>query len=143
MTAKEYLAQANRLNELIEFEAKELRNTRELAYKISSPTYGERIACSKGTHDPMYVTCVNNVIDLENTMQKELNRLVALRSEIEGALNKMENGEERTLLSLRYVEHMTWDEIGERLHVSRRTAHRIHDSALKNFEKTNVGTLCP
>lgn len=75
-------------------------------------------------------------------MQKELNRLLALRSEIEESLNKMENGEERMLLSLRYVEHMTWDEIGERLHVSGRTARRIHATALKNFEK-NVVLLCP
>ena len=43
MTAKEYLMQAYRLNELIDSDTEELEHLRELAGRIPGSTFGERV----------------------------------------------------------------------------------------------------
>ena len=58
---------------------------------------------------------------------------VDLRSEINAAIESMENPEERLLLKYRYLKNESWEDISYDLNVSYRTVHRIHASALNNF----------
>ena len=67
-------------------------------------------------------------------MQKELYELVMLKKEMLSALEKMNNRDERLLLTYRYMENVSWEEIAGNLSVSMRTVHRIHSSALQNFQ---------
>ena len=41
------------------------------------------------------------------------------------------------LLSSRYLESKTWDEIAEMLHYDERQIFRIHENALKEFRRIN------
>ena len=59
--------------------------------------------------------------------------LLDLRSEINAAIESMENPEERLLLKYRYLKNESWEDISYDLNVSYRTVHRIHASALNNF----------
>lgn len=59
--------------------------------------------------------------------------LADLRDTINRAIDILDNADERTLLWCRHLENSSWTEIGSRLHVSSRTVHRIHSSALANF----------
>ena len=70
---------------------------------------------------------------MEQKIHKELCQLVVLKKQVSGSVEKVSDREERLLLTYRYLNNCTWEEIGERLHVSNRTVHRIHASALKNF----------
>ena len=54
-------------------------------------------------------------------------------SEINAAIESMENPEERLLLKYRYLKNESWEDISYELNVSYRTVHRIHASALNNF----------
>lgn len=65
--------------------------------------------------------------------REEVNRLVDLRSEINAAIESMENPEERLLLKYRYLKNESWEDISYELNVSYRTVHRIHASSLNNF----------
>ena len=56
-----------------------------------------------------------------------------LRSEINAAIESMENPEERLLLKYRYLKNESWEDISYELNVSYRTVHRIHASSLNNF----------
>lgn len=116
MTAKEFLMQAYRLNELIDSDAKEL----------------ERV---QGTKDPEppFVKYLGDIIDMERKIHSELCELVTLKKRISESLEHVSDREERLLLTYRYLNNYTWEEIGRRLNVSNRTVHRIHASALKNF----------
>lgn len=76
---------------------------------------------------------VKRVIGLTGTPSSKINRLVDLRSEINTAIEKMENSEERLLLKYRYLKNESWEDISYELNVSYRTVHRIHASALNNF----------
>ena len=61
------------------------------------------------------------------------NNFSILLSEINTAIEKMENSEERLLLKYRYLKNESWEDISYELNVSYRTVHRIHALALNNF----------
>lgn len=132
MTAKEYLMQAYRLNELIDSDVKELERLRELAGRIAGSNFGERVQCSRDT-EPPFVKYLGDIIEMEQKIHRELCRLVVLKKQITESLEKVGDREERLLLTYRYFNNCTWEEIADRLHVSNRTVHRIHASALQNF----------
>jgi len=132
MTAKEYLMQAYRLNELIDSDTEELEHLRELAGRISGSDFSERVQCSRST-EPPFVKYLGDIIEMEQKIHKELCQLVVLKKQVSGSIEKVSDREERLLLTYRYLNNCTWEEIAEKLHVSNRTVHRIHASALKNF----------
>ena len=132
MTAKEYLMQAYRLNELVDSDTEELEHLRDLAGRISGSDFSERVQCSRNTQPP-FVKYLGDIIEMEQKIHKELCQLVVLKKQVSGSIEKVSDREERLLLTYRYLNNCTWEEIAERLHVSNRTVHRIHASALKNF----------
>ena len=132
MTAKEYLMQAYRLNELIDSDVEELEHLRDLAGRISSPNFDERVQSSKN-YDPPFVKYLSDIMEMEQKIHQELSQLVVLKKQISESLEKVEDREERLLLTYRYFNNFSWQEISDRLCVSNRTVHRIHASALANF----------
>lgn len=133
MTAKEYLKQSYRLNELINSDLEELQNLRDLSKSISSPVYEEKISGTRNT-DPPFVRYVGKIIDLEKQIQQEVDRLVKLKSDIREAINQMQNIDEKLLLRYRYINFLNWEEICVNLNVSMRTVHRLHSSALQDLK---------
>lgn len=132
MTAKEYLMQAYRLNELIDSDVEELEHLRELAGRISGSDFGERVQTTRNV-DPPYVKYLGDIMEMEQKIHCELCRLVVLKNQISGSLEKVRDREERLLLTFRYLNNFSWQEISDRLSVSMRTVHRIHASALQHF----------
>lgn len=132
MTAKEYLSQAHRLNELIDADSKELERLRDLSSRISGSNFGERVQTSRNI-DPPFVKYLGEIDEMKRKIQKELCDLVSLKNNILSALKKMPNRDERLLLTYRYLNNESWEQIAVSLYVSMRTVHRIHSSALQNF----------
>ena len=132
MTSKEYLRQAYRLNELIDSDAEELERLRDLSFKIAGGNYGERLI-SSGRKEPSFVRYIDEIDEMERKIHAELCELVLLKRNITQAINRMENREERLVLSYRYLSNKTWEQISSILSVSIRTVHRIHQSALNHF----------
>ena len=75
----------------------------------------------------------DDIMDMEQKIHRELCELVVLKKKITESLEKVENREERLLLTYRYLDNRTWEQIASMLSVSDRTVHRIHASALRNF----------
>lgn len=136
MTAKEYLQQAYRLNELIDSDVHELERLRDLAGRISSPNFGERVQSSRNLDAP-FVKYLGDIMEMEEKIQKELCRLVVLKKQILAALESVADREERLLLTYRYLNNESWEQIAEDLSVSMSTVHRIHAYALRNFSVPN------
>ena len=132
MTSKEYLRQAYRLNELIDSDAEELERLRDLSFKIAGGNYGERVI-SSGRKEPSFVLYIDEIDEMERKIHAELCELVLLKRNITQAINRMENREERLVLTYRYLSNKTWEQISSILSVSIRTVHRIHQSALNHF----------
>lgn len=136
MTSKEYLQQAYRLNELIDSDLRELERLRDLASRISGSNFGERVQSSRNP-DPPFVKYLGDIDEMERKIHKELCDLVALKNGILTVLNEMADHDERLLLTYRYLNNRSWSDIASSLHVSSRTVHRIHASALQNFSVPN------
>lgn len=132
MTAKEYLNQAYRLNEIVNSHLAEIDNLRALASSISSSNLGERVDHTRST-DPPFVRSVCKIIDMERELSDDVEHLIALKKEISNAINTVSNADEKILLRYRYVNNYSWGKIGILMNVSNRTVHRVHSAALQNF----------
>ena len=120
------------LNELINSDAEELERLRDLSFKIAGGNYGERLI-SSGRKEPSFVRYIDEIDEMERKIHAELCELVLLKRNITQAINRMENREERLVLTYRYLSNKTWEQISSILSVSIRTVHRIHQSALNHF----------
>ena len=133
MTAKEYLRQAYRLNELIDSRITEMERLRDYSTRLTSCSFeGERVSKSRITEAP-FARIIEKIIDLEKVINRDIDRYVDLKTEMNAAIDRVLNVDERLLLRYRYLNNYNWDEIAQLLNVSGRTVHRIHSSALYNF----------
>ena len=133
MTAKEYLRQAYRLNELIDSRITELERLRDYSTRLTSCGFeDERVSKSRITEAP-FARIIEKIVDLEKVINRDIDRYVDLKTEMNAAIDRVSNVDERLLLRYRYLNNYSWDDIAELLNVSGRTVHRIHSSALYNF----------
>ena len=134
MTAKQYLSQAYRLNERINSDLSELDRLRDLATSLSGVNYdGVRVSKTRSTEAPFEKT-ICKIIDAEKKINAEIDRLVDLKAEISEAISQLANVDEQLLLRFRYINNYGWEKIAVLMSVSMRTVHRIHASALRNFQ---------
>lgn len=133
MTAKEFLKQAYRLNELINSDLEELQNLRNLSRSVSAPVIGEKVSRTKSTDSP-FEKYVIKIVDLEKQIQQEVERFVKLKTDIREAINQIEDMDEKLLLRYRYINFLHWEEICVNLNVSMRTVHRLHSLALQHLK---------
>lgn len=127
MTAKEYLKQAYLLDKQIQVEVKELEQLREMRGTIQGCSYGEKIGTNPNINlEAPFIKTIEKIWEYEKKIDGKINRLVDLRSEINTAIEMMENSEERLLLKYRYLKNESWEDISYELNVSYRTVHRIY-----------------
>ncbi|MEG1926336.1 MAG: flagellar biosynthesis protein FliA, partial [Ruthenibacterium sp.] len=84
MTAKEYLGQAYRLNELINSHIAEIDELRAFSCSLSGSSFGERVDHTRST-DPPFVRCIAKIADMEKELNVEIDRLITLKDEINNA----------------------------------------------------------
>ena len=78
-----------------------------------------------------YVAAMEEQID--RLKQERLER-ARTRDQIDLAIRRMENPDERRVLRLRYLWGLGWKEIGEKMGYSREGAIKLHGRALPKFE---------
>lgn len=133
MDAHEYLSQAYRLEQRIQLEMEELRNLRTLASDVGSPGLEEHYNPNHPTDAPFTKT-LERIWEKEQEVNEELNRLIQLRDEIKQVIDRVENVDERLILTYRYLKNCSWNQISEELCVSDRTIRRWYNSALSHVE---------
>ena len=128
MTIKEYLSQAYRIDQRINSKLEQIQSLRELAVKATS-TLSDTYSSGNSNKQKMEGVIVK-IIDLENEIDEEIDRLVDLKHEIVSLIKKVKNPEYQTLLELRYLNFKTWEQIASEMHYSIQHTFRIHDKAL-------------
>lgn len=129
MTAKEYLNQAYRLEQRIRLQKERLDELRDLASSPASSGFEEHYNPNQPTEAP-FVKTLHKVMDLEEKVNDELQKLIKLQAEIQATINKVPNMDERLVLTYRYIKNMSWEQIGSRLYVDERTVRRWHNRGL-------------
>ena len=131
MTPKTYLNQAYRLEQRIRLDTEELENLRTLAATVSSPGFEEHYKPNHPTDAP-FVKTLNRIWEMEQKVKDELDLLLRLKKEIQSVIAKVDNTDERLILTYRYLKNYTWARIGDELYADERTIRRWHDRALSH-----------
>jgi DNA-directed RNA polymerase specialized sigma subunit len=77
---------------------------------------------------------IAKIVDLENEIDADIDRLVAIRDGIKTIIEAVEDDRERLLLQYRYLDGRTFEEIAVQMHYSWRQIHRLHSQALTNLK---------
>lgn len=133
MTAKEYLEQVRTLDALINAKQAEIDGLRQNAESISSPRLADKVQSDGG--DPMKI--IDKIVDMQIQINLEIDRLVDLKAEVRASIAKVYNKSFVTLLTDRYINGLTLEEIAEKMDKDYRTICRWHGEALQIFRKEN------
>ncbi len=128
--AQEYLEQVDKLNAMIENKMAEVKQWRDVALGITSNSEGERVQ-SSGSKQKM-ADALDRVVDLQAEINALIDRLIDLKQEIIRTIELL-NATEYDVLHKRYIQGMTFDEIGAAKHKSKSWATTVHGRALQNL----------
>ena len=137
MTAYEYLSQLTYIDRRIQYDLMELEELRLRSMSVSSPNLGETVAHTQ-SNDAPFVKVLEIIWQKEERVKREIAELEQKREEIRGAIERLENEDERLVLLYRYLQGMKWEAIAYELHVSLSTIKRWHKAALS---KITVGDV--
>jgi DNA-directed RNA polymerase specialized sigma subunit len=132
MTAKEYLGQALELNKKI--------NHMQLLYEAVKADYGftTRLLDGMPKNPNVSVTQVCDQairsIEMNDEINGEIDRLIALRNEIADVIWEVPDLQERVILYGRYVNFYSWEKIAQDMGYSERHVLRLHGSALEKVQ---------
>ena len=132
MTAKEYLQQIRKFDIMIDYKQKQLEELRELCMSITSPMNPDKVQLSKNG-DNIGET-VAKIVDLQNTINKDIDKLVDLKYEAMSVIDKLD-ATYMQLLYLRYFEFKTWEQIACEMNYSCQWIWRLHGNALQKVSE--------
>jgi len=131
MTAKEYLAQAYRLDQRINSKLEQVASLNELATKCTSTLTGMPHNPNCGTST--MADAIAKIVDLQAEINNDIDRLVDLKRDMVRAIKAVDNTEYQTLLEKRYLCFMSWEQIAVDMNYSLQHTFRLHDNALKKI----------
>ncbi len=73
---------------------------------------------------------IAKIVDLENEIDADIDRLVAIRDGIKAIIESVEDDRERLLLQHRYLEGRTFEWIAAEMDLSWRWVHKLHSKVL-------------
>lgn len=134
MTAKQYLQQGYRLNELIKSHQEELANLHSLVGSAKATAYG-RIGgkAGKWNGDTAEHNLAIQYMDLECLIQREIEEMVNLMQQLHTTIEAVPNKNQRLVLRCRYILFLSWEDTAARMCYSYPQVRRIHQEALKNI----------
>ena len=131
MNAKEYLSQVMYIDRRIDSKLEQVMTLRETATKATA-TLSDMPRSDSPNLQSMENTIVK-IVDLENEINRDIDRLVDLKAEVRQLIAALENPEQQLILELRYLCFKQWSAIMEEMGISETSVYRIHGEALKNI----------
>ena len=128
MTAVEYLSQAYRLDIRINSKIEQVASLNDLALKATSVVTGMPHSPNKGKSS--MADAIDKIIDLQEEINQDIDRLVDLKAEIVAVIKAVDNKEYQTLLEQRYLCYRTWESIAVNLGYSIHHIYKMHNLAL-------------
>lgn len=127
MSTKEWLSRAWKIDNEITALERELLSARERMLSVTAHYSDIKVQTSRGnkTEDATL-----KYIEYKNKLECRIDDLYAVKCEIADAISKVDNPTYRTLLTLRYLQFMTWERIAEEMHIDGRHIYKLHNKAL-------------
>ena len=130
--AKKYLSQAFGLNQRIESKIEQIAVLNDLATK-ATVTYSD-MPKSPNRDGSRMEDAIIKIIDLESEINKDMMKLVELKKDIIRRVKAVESAELQTILELRYLSYMRWEEIAIELGYGIDNVYHLHRKALDEIE---------
>ena len=131
MTVKEYLGQYKTLVAGIGVKRKQVERLRALVIRANAGR-------NSGGFNPMPYDKVGEItaeiVDLENEVNSEIDRLIALRAEIKGYIALIPNAGVSLVIEMRYINRLSFREIADQLALDIRTIFYRHETGLEFLE---------
>lgn len=74
-------------------------------------------------------------LDAEEQLALDLGKISKALSEIRGAINSLQSEAQKTVLTLRYIEGLDWQDVQEKIGYEHAQTYIIHGRALRNVMK--------
>ena len=129
MTAKEYLSQAQKIDQKIEIMLEQSAKLRNMATKTTT-VLSDMPGSATKNHNKLCDVVVK-LMEQEEAINREIDSLVTLRAEIYGVIQSVDGMDERLVLELRYMNYRSMSDIAKQLDIGERQAYRIHNRGLR------------
>ena len=130
--AKKYLSQVFGLNQRIESKLGQIEDLHDLATN-ATVTYSDMPRNPNKGHSRLE-DAVIQMIELETEINQDMIKLVELKKDIIRRIKAVESSELQTVLELRYLSYMRWEEIAIELGYGIDNVFRLHRNALDEIE---------
>lgn len=134
MTAKEYLRQLWCLDRRIDIKCKELEKLRAEVGIRQMPDNQDRVTGSGCPQDHVADTVIR-ITQMEECLDKLIDRYVDLKKKIIEQIDGMENQTYQDILTCRYILMYTWEDVAKTMKYEVRHCTRLHGRALQAFAK--------
>ena len=124
MTTKEWLGRAISIDvELAALYAAREKMIDQMT-KATQTLSGDVVQSTKDPH------VFDSLGELAMEIKRSVKQSQQIKAEVLAAISKVQNTNYRTLLTLRYIDGLSWEEIAVEMHYSYRHACRVHGRAL-------------
>ena len=130
--AVEFLSQARHIDVQINSKLEELYSLKAMAEKVTTTYQSDMVDGSRDVHKREGIIC--KIIDLQNEINSDIDQLVDLKIAIRQIIESLPDMEGRTVLNLRYVRLLKWQEVADTMGYSLRRVHNFHDRAIQYLE---------
>lgn len=113
------------INELL----KEKEDVRDRVLKITQSYTGDAVQSTKDPHK------FDRVVELEMEIDRNIDELVAVKTEINKGIAQLSDGRYREILRLRYISGKTFEQIAVEMNYSWRHVCTLHGRALLKMEE--------
>ena len=128
MNVKEYLKQAFYLDKRINSKLEQVETLNALATKATSTLSDMPKNPNKGVS--RLEDTIVKIIDLQEEINRDIDRLVDLKKEISASIFSLKDEEEQTVLEKRYLCFNSWEQIAVDMNYSMQYCFNVHRNAL-------------
>ena len=133
MKAKDFLQQARFLDQRINSKVREIEKMNALATNMSAVISDMPKAKSSSTSRMEDTVC--KIIDYENEVREDLDRLISIKREINDTLEQIDEVDYRIVLQKRYLEMCSWEEIACDIDKKVRWVQMLHGRGLDKVQE--------
>lgn len=134
MTIKEFLLGIRRKEAEIEIMERELERMESMAQYRGSVI--DEIGGARGTSDPhSRESLVARMCDLRSELDRSVEEVVRMRERGLEMIKSLREGNMMRVFYMRYFEHLKWEDIAERLEISRQWVTELHGRGLVELGK--------
>ena len=130
--AKDYLGMAYKIDQRIESKIDQVDSLNALATKATSTISDMPGSATRNFHRMEDV--ITKIIDLQESINNDIDALVDLKAEITGMIKRIANLEYQTVLEQRYLCFTPWEQIAINMNYGVQNVFRYHRLALVDMD---------